>query len=133
MEKIIRKGIAFDKSKLIEFDKLIKKKGYKNRSEALRDLIRNSLITEKEKDPEKVMMSTLTIVYNHHEHNVQNNLTHIQHHHPGLIRSSLHIHMNSDNCMEVLIIEGKNKLIKKLANEIIATKGVKHGKLVVTC
>ena len=132
MENIIRKGIAFNQKQLKDFDKLIEKKGYKNRSEAIRDLLRGFLIVEKEKDPKKVMMGTLTIVYNHHEHDVQHNLTHIQHHHPGLIRSSLHVHMSLDNCMEVLIIEGKVRLIKKLADEIIAAKGVKHGKLVLT-
>jgi len=132
MDKIIRKGIAFDPEQLKKFDDLIKKKGYKNRSEAIRDIIRNELIGQQKENPEAEMMATLTIVYDHHKHHVQDELTHIQHHHPNLIRSSLHIHINHDNCLEVIILEGKVKNIKKLADEIIAAKGVKHGKLVMT-
>lgn len=132
MDKIIRKGIAFDGELLNEFDKLIKKKGYKNRSEAIRDLIRKELVEQEKQNPESVMMATLTIVYDHHKHHVQDELTHIQHHHPNIIRSSLHIHIDHDNCLEVIIIEGKVKDIQKLSDEIIATKGVKYGKLVLT-
>jgi CopG family transcriptional regulator, nickel-responsive regulator len=132
MEKIIRKGIAFDATQLKEFDKLIKRKHYTNRSEAIRDLIRKEFIEEKQCNPEEKMMASLTIVYGHHEHDVQHNLTHIQHHHPEIIRSTLHIHMDNDNCMEVLILEGKVKNIKSLSDEIISQKGVKHGKLVMT-
>lgn len=132
MEKIIRKGIAFDPKQLKLFDNLIKKKRYKNRSEAIRDIIRNELIEEKQENPEADMVATLTIVYNHHEHHVQDELTHIQHHHPNLIKSSLHIHINHDNCLEVIILDGKVKNIKKLADEIIAAKGVKNGKLIIT-
>jgi CopG family nickel-responsive transcriptional regulator len=132
VEKIVRKGIAFEKNQLKEFDILIGRKGYKNRSEAIRDLIRKELIEEQEKDPEKKMMATLTMVYGHHEHDVQHNLTHIQHHHPNLIRSTLHVHIDDKNCMEVLILEGKVREIKQLADRMIAQKGVKHGKLVMT-
>jgi len=132
MEKIIRKGIAFDKTQLKEFDKLIEKKGYKNRSEAIRDIIRKEFVDEQKQNPEANMMATLTIVYGHHEHHVQDELTHIQHHHPNMIRTSLHIHINPDNCLEVIILEGKVKNIQKLSDEIIAAKGVKYGKLVLT-
>lgn len=132
MDKIIRKGIAFEPQQLKEFDKLIKKKGYKNRSEALRDMIRKELIEDQTLDSEKNMVATLTFVYNHHEHHLQHELTHVQHDHPKLIRSSLHIHMDEDSCLEVLILEGKVKDIKRLSDKIISAKGVKHGKLVMT-
>ncbi|MBN2053018.1 nickel-responsive transcriptional regulator NikR [Candidatus Woesearchaeota archaeon] len=132
MENIIRKGIAFDKKQLKEFDAASTKKGYKNRSDAIRDLIRKSLVDEKRENPESAMMGTLTLVYDHHEHNVQHNLTHIQHHHPGLIRSTLHVHMNESKCMEVLVLEGKVKNITGLADEILSSQGVLHGKLVLT-
>jgi CopG family transcriptional regulator, nickel-responsive regulator len=132
MEKIIRKGIAFDKAQLRLFDGLIKRKGYKNRSEAIRDILRGALINEQEENPESRMMATLTMVYDHHEHNVQHELTHIEHHANDIIRSGLHVHLDSNNCLEVLILEGKVKEIKKLSEQIIATKGVKHGKLVMT-
>jgi len=132
MEKIIRKGIAFDQEQLRLFDNQIRKKGYKNRSEAIRDMIRKGIIEEQQENPEANMIATLTILYDHHEHHVQDELTHIQHNHPNLIRSSLHIHINHDNCLEVIIIKGKVKNIKKLSDEIIAAKGVKNGKLIMT-
>jgi CopG family transcriptional regulator, nickel-responsive regulator len=132
MEKVIRKGIAFEPEQLKEYDKLINKKGYNNRSEAIRDLIRKELIEEKIKNPEEFMMASLTIVYNHHEHEVQHNLTHLQHHHPDLIRSTLHIHMSKEDCMEVLILQGKVKDITHFSDQILAEKGVNHGRLVLT-
>jgi len=132
MERVTRKGIAFDPESLKKFDESAKKKGYANRSEAIRDLIRKDLVEEEKRNPEAEMVATLTIVYDHHKHHVQDELTHIQHHHPDIIRSSLHIHIDQDNCLEVIILEGKVKSIQKLADEIIAAKGVKHGKLVMT-
>jgi len=132
MESIVRKGIAFDRELLKKFDSLNKKKGYKNRSEAIRDLIRKEFVTEETTDPEKRMMATLTMVYDHHKHDVQHNLTHMQHHHSDLIRSTLHVHIDHDNCMEVLILEGKVKDIVHFSDSMLAEKGVKHGKLVMT-
>jgi CopG family transcriptional regulator, nickel-responsive regulator len=131
MGKIIRKGIAFDFELLKEFDKLIKKKGYKNRSEAIRDLIRKEFIEQEKQNPDSNMIATLTIVYEHHKHHVQDELTHIQHHHPDIIRTSIHIHIDKDNCLEVIVVDGKVNDIKKLSDEIIACKGVKYGKLVM--
>ncbi|MBN1792438.1 nickel-responsive transcriptional regulator NikR [Candidatus Woesearchaeota archaeon] len=132
MEKITRKSIAFGKKELPQFDRMIAKRGYKNRSEAVRDLVRDSLVKEKTEDPKSKMMATLTIVYNHHDHDVQHNLTHIQHHHPGLIISAMHTHMNKDDCMEVIVLRGKVRDIKSLGEMMIAAKGVRHGKLVLT-
>ncbi|MFW6449777.1 MAG: nickel-responsive transcriptional regulator NikR [Nanoarchaeota archaeon] len=131
MEKIIRKGIAFESKQLNEFDKLIKKRGYKNRSEAIRDIIRKELIEENISSPEKQMIASLTIVFDHHKHDLQHKLTHKQHE-TNLIKSTLHIHLNHHDCMEVLILDGKVKDIKKFSDEMLATKGVKHGKLVFT-
>ena len=127
---VIRKSIAFNKNELNEFDKAIRNKGYKNRSEAVRDLIRLSLIEEETKNPNKVMMGVLTIVYNHHDHDVQHNLTHIQHHHPSLVITSLHNHLNNDNCMEILVLQGKVKNLILFSDKIKSTKGVKHGTLI---
>jgi CopG family transcriptional regulator, nickel-responsive regulator len=132
MEKIIRKGIAFIPKELKEFDKVARKKGYKNRSEAIRDLIRNNLIEERQNFPNEIMIATLTIVYNHHEHDVLHELTHIQHNNPDLIRSSVHTHIDENNCLEVLVLKGKANQIKQFSDSILSTKGVKHGKLVLT-
>ena len=129
MEKVLRKGIAFDPNQLKQFDNLIKKKKYKSRSEAIRDMIRKEIIEEQQENPESEMIATLTIIYEHHEHHVQDELTYIQHHYHALIISSIHVHIDHCNCLEVIVLEGKVKDIRKIADEIIANKGVKHGKL----
>jgi CopG family nickel-responsive transcriptional regulator len=131
MEKITRKGISFNKKELQKFDELIKKKGYKTRSSAIRNLIRKELIQEEQKNPEKIMTATLTIVYNHDKPGLQHDLTHVQHHHSHLIKSSIHVHIDEKNCLEVLILKGKVKHIKNFSDKIISRKGVKFGKLVV--
>ncbi|MGM5483089.1 MAG: nickel-responsive transcriptional regulator NikR [Nanobdellota archaeon] len=131
MNTIVRKGIAFEQDLLEQFDKLLEKRGYKNRSEAIRDIIRKELIEENIRTPEKKMMASLTIVFDHHKHDIQHKLTHKQHQ-TDLIKSTLHIHLNKNDCMEVLILDGKVKDIKKFSDEMLATKGVKHGKLVFT-
>jgi CopG family transcriptional regulator, nickel-responsive regulator len=131
MEKIIRKGIAFDPDTLKSFDEQAKKKGYSNRSEAIRDLIRESLVAEKSQDDESVMIGTLTLVYNHHDHDIQHDLTHMQHHKHGLIISTMHTHINANDCMEVVVFRGKVKDIKETADRMTARKGVKFGRLVL--
>ena len=131
MDKIIRKGVAFEPDQLKAFDKLTKNRGYNNRSESIRDLIRTAIVEDKVQDKESKMIGTLTIIYNHHDGYVQHNLTHLQHHIPNIIKSTLHIHIDEKNCLEVIVLKGKVKFIKKLADKIIATKGVKHGKLVM--
>ncbi|MBN2368006.1 nickel-responsive transcriptional regulator NikR [Candidatus Woesearchaeota archaeon] len=131
MENIIRKGIAFNPEQLNQFDILSKDKGYKNRSEAIRDLIRKEIVEESSTDPETFMVGSLTLIYDHHAHNVQHELTHIQHHSDSLIRSTMHIHIDEHKCMEIIVLEGKVKDIKRLSDMMIATKGVSYGKLVL--
>ena len=132
MDSVIRKGIAFLPEELERFDELIKEKGYKNRSEAVRDLIRNELSKKAEHDPNKKMHGVLTIVYDHHNHSVQHNLTHIQHYAAAHVISSMHTHLDEHNCLEIIVMKGKVRVIKKLADTILAMKGVTHGKLVLT-
>lgn len=132
MDKITRKGIAFEPKELKDFDLLIKKKGYNNRSEALRDLIRKELNEQNIRDPEKIVKASLTMVFDHHKHDLQHELTHKQHDNAKLIRSTIHVHIDEDNCMEVLILDGKVKEIKKFADSMLATKGVMNGRLVMT-
>ncbi len=132
MDGVIRKGVAFDAGQLQAFDALRRKRGYRSRSEAIRDLIRKELIDAEEEIPDATMVATLTIVYDHQKHRVQEALTQLQHHHPDIIRSALHVHLNEDACLEVIIIEGRVREIKGLSDSIIAVNGVKHGKLVMT-
>ena len=132
MDNITRFGISIEPTLLKKFDKLIEKEGYENRSEAIRDLIRNSLISTKKHDPESIAMGTLTMLYNHHTGNLTSRLLKIQHDHTSEILTTTHIHIDHDNCLEVLILKGKTREIQKLADNIKSLKGIKHGELVIT-
>jgi len=127
-----RFGISMDENLLANFDRLITAKGYQNRSEAIRDLIRSSLVEHKLETGAEVMVGTVTLVYNHHVRDLADKLTEHQHQHHHEVISSLHIHLDAHNCLEVLVLRGKAPVIKKIADELIGVKGVKHGKLVMT-
>jgi CopG family transcriptional regulator, nickel-responsive regulator len=131
-EIITRFGVSIEPELLKKFDKLIKQEGYQNRSEAIRDLIRNSLILNKKHNPESTAIGTLTMIYDHHTGNLTNRLLQIQHNHTSEILTTTHIHIDHDNCLEVLILNGKTKHIQKLADNIKSLKGIKHGELVIT-
>lgn len=132
MGKTVRFGISLDEKLLDSFDQLIEEKSYMNRSEAIRDLIRASLVEERLGSENQEAVGTVTLVYNHHVHDLSDKLTEHQHSHHEQIVSSVHVHLDSHNCLEVLIIRGEVRVIKKIANELIGVKGVKHGKLVLT-
>lgn len=132
MGETLRFGISIDSKLLDDFDRLIKQKGYENRSEALRDLIRASLIDIKCEDGEEEMVGTVTLVYNHHVRDLSDKLTEHQHAYHSQIISALHVHLDAHNCLEVLVVKGKAREIKKIADELIGVKGVKHGRLVMT-
>ena len=130
--KTTRFGMSLDADLLEKFDDLTNKKGYANRSEAIRDLIRDLLTQEEWETSSKETIGTVTIVFNHHAHELSDKLTDLQHHFCKNIISSTHIHLDEHNCLEVLIVKGKSKDIKEIADKLISAKGVKHGKLVMT-
>ncbi len=132
MTKLARFSISIDTKLLKHFDELVKKHEYTNRSEAFRDIIREKLIHEEWETDEIETVGTLTIIYNHHQHNLQDSLTTHQHQHHESVISTMHVHLDHDNCLEVMVIRGNAKKIKTFADELISTKGVKHGKLVMT-
>ncbi len=132
MSKTTRFGVSIDRRLLERFDDLIADKGYVNRSEAVRDLIRNELINEQWQNEEEETVGTVTIVYNHHTRELPDKLTERQHIHHDSIVSVLHVHLDHHNCLEVAVLKGKTKNIKQLADQLIGTKGVKHGKLIMT-
>ena len=132
VKKITRFGVSIEPELLKKFDKIIKKEGYTNRSEALRDMIRKNLIFEKNKDPNVNAIGTLTIIYDHHSGNLTNKLLGLQHDHHNEILSTTHIHIDHHNCLEVLVLKGKTGRIQKLADNIKALRGIKHGELVIT-
>lgn len=128
-EELVRFGVSIPKDLLKKFDKLIAKKGYQNRSEAIRDLVRNDLVEKEWEEGAKESFGTLTIVYDHHAGNVGELLTEMQHHYHDLIISNVHVHVDHDNCLEVILLKGTNKRIKELSDKLISLKGVKYGKL----
>ena len=131
-ENITRFGVSIKPELLDKFDKIIKKKGYNNRSEAIRDIIRKSLIKEDTIALNSEVIGTLTMIYDHHEGTLTNKLLDLQHEHHNEILSTTHIHIDHHNCLEVLVLKGKTGEIKKLADNIKALKGIKHGELVIT-
>jgi CopG family nickel-responsive transcriptional regulator len=132
MSRTVRFGVAMEKLLLDKFDQLIIKKGHKNRSEAIRDLVRNNLVEEEWKIGDKEAVGTVTIVYSHHVRELTDSLTELQHYYHSEIISCMHVHLDAHNCLEVLAVKGKAGRIKKIADTLIATKGVKHGKLAMT-
>ncbi len=132
VEKITRFGVSIEPDLLKKFDKMIKKEGYENRSEAIRDLIRAGLIDEKSKNPDENVIGTLTMIYDHHTGNLTNKLLGLQHNHHTEILSTTHIHVDHHNCLEVLVLKGKSGKVQKLADSIKALKGIKYGELVIT-
>ncbi|MFZ5798422.1 MAG: nickel-responsive transcriptional regulator NikR [Desulfobulbaceae bacterium] len=131
MGNTVRFGISLDEKLLIDFDRLIEQKHYTNRSEAIRDLIRASLVENKSESDEEAV-GTVTLIYNHHVRDLSDKLTEHQHAHHDQIISALHVHLDAHNCLEVLVIRGSAKKIREIADELLGVKGVKHGKLVMT-
>lgn len=132
MAKTVRFGVAMDDDLLGKFDKVIDEKGYENRSEAIRGLVRNLLVEEEWAAGEEETVGTITLVYDHHVHDLQDTLTDLQHNLHEDIISSIHVHLDAHNCLEVLIVKGKSGDIKAAADRLIGTKGVKHGRLTMT-
>jgi CopG family nickel-responsive transcriptional regulator len=132
MSELSRIGVAIDSALLEKFDDLIAQRGYTNRSEAFRDLIRDSLIEKVAERPDSLVVGTLTLVYDHHVRMLSDRLNEMQHDHYHHVLSTLHVHLDHDNCLEVLILKGKSAQVRKLADALISTRGVKHGRLTIT-
>ncbi len=130
-KNIVRFGVSIEDKLLSEFDTYILDKGYGNRSEAIRDLIRNVLVSQHLENPETESFGTLTIIYNHHHGEISEKLNHVQHDFFQNIVSTTHIHLDSHNCLEVLILKGKAGNLASLADLILSIKNVKHGKFVI--
>ncbi len=128
MKGLARIAISIDKKLMDRFDSSIEEKGYTNRSEAIRDLMRDSLV-EAEWQADAEVVGTITLVYNHHTRELPDTLNDLQHHYFHSIVSNLHIHLDEHNCLEVMVVRGKSSDVKKLADRLIGTRGVVHGKL----
>jgi CopG family transcriptional regulator, nickel-responsive regulator len=131
MAELIRTGVSIEQDLLDKFDKLIAKRGYENRSEALRDLMRDTLVAE-EVNSNKEVVATVSMIYDHHRPELSNKLTEAQHHHHDCVLAATHVHLDEKNCFEVVIMKGHAGDVQHLANHMLSLKGVKHGKLVMT-
>lgn len=128
MSELIRFGVSLEKELLQKFDKHIKKENYANRSNAIADLIRDKLIRQ-EWAEDKEVAGAIIMVFDHHQRDLVNNLTNIQHDYHKYIISSQHVHLDHDNCFEVVVVKGKPNELQELANKLKSAKGVKHASL----
>ncbi len=129
---IIRFGISMERELLERLDQEIVNRGYPNRSEAIRDLIRNQLVELDWSQDDEEVAGTITIIYNHHVRGLSDLLLELQHEHHEMIISVMHVHLEQHHCLEVMVIKGKASEAKELSGRLIGVKGVKHGKLTIT-
>ena len=132
IENVTRFSISLPPSLLRQLDQMSAEKGYANRSLAVADMIRNQLVEHQEKTGTGDIAGTITLVYDHHKPQLQSTLTDIQHDHHDVILSTVHVHLDHHNCLEVLLVRGPGNVIRQIADALITAKGVKHGKLTVT-
>ncbi|MGI5876368.1 MAG: nickel-responsive transcriptional regulator NikR [Dethiobacteria bacterium] len=132
MSYLVRFGVSISKQLLTKFDRLIVQKGYNNRSEAIRDLIRNQLVELEWENEGEEVAGTVTLIYDHHVRGLTELLMKLQHGYHDLILSTMHLHLDHHNCLEVLAVKGTAKDVRSIAERLISVKGVKHGKLTIT-
>ena len=133
MSKVVRFGVSIEEELLEGFDALIEKKGYANRSEAMRNLIRGMLLdVEVREKPDAEVVGTLTLVYDHDHGDLSNRLVDLQHQHHNRIISTLHVHIDEHSCLEVLIVRGRNDEVQQISDALIGTRGVQQGKLIIS-
>jgi CopG family nickel-responsive transcriptional regulator len=130
--RVVRFTVSVPRDLARQLDQMTREKGYDNRSLAVADLIRAGLVEHRRNLGNREIAGTITLVYDHHKQHVQATLTDIQHEHHEVIISTLHVHLDHHNCLEVLVVRGQAPTVKKIADELTAAKGVKHGKLTVT-
>jgi CopG family transcriptional regulator, nickel-responsive regulator len=131
--KLVRFGVAMDECLLESFDELVAKRGLAtNRSEAMRDLVRDALVDAEWESSDEEIVGTITIVFDHHANDLTEKLDALQHAHHDKVISKMHVHLDAHNCLEVIIVRGGSAEIRGIAEALIGTKGVKHGKLVTT-
>ena len=131
-EGVVRFSVSTDKALMRQFDQLRRTQGYKNRSLAVADMMRDRLVEHRQLGDDYDAAGTVTLVYDHHKAGIQQVLTSVQHDFTGMIVSTLHVHLDHHNCLEVIVLKSKASAIRKLADRLIGTRGVKHGKLSLT-
>jgi CopG family nickel-responsive transcriptional regulator len=131
MSKLTRFSVSIESDLLERFLRMAKKHGWGNRSEAVRNVLRDSLVREEWQGDDEIV-GTISIVYDHHKRELTDRLTNIQHDHHDLVLAATHIHLDHDNCLEMIGVRGTATQVQKIADSLIGTRGVKHGKLIAT-
>ena len=129
---VVRFSVSLPRQLAKQLDQMTREKSYHNRSQAIADMIRDQLVEHNQQLDQAEIAGTITLVYDHHKHGLQEMLTNFQHDHYEAIVSSLHVHLDHHNCLEVLVVRGQAAALRHMADNLIAAKGVKHGKLTVT-
>jgi CopG family transcriptional regulator, nickel-responsive regulator len=132
MSELSRIGVAIDSELLEQFDRFINSQGYENRSEAFRDLIRERLVSAAVESPDAPVVGTVTLIYDHHSRLLPDKLMELQHDHHDLIIATTHAHLDHHTCLEVVVVKGQSNRVRALADLMISTKGVQHGRLVMS-
>jgi len=130
--ELVRFGVSMSKHLLIAFDDIISRKGYATRSQAIRDVIRDYVVDREWEQGNAEVAGTITLIYDHHTRGLNDQLLDIQHDHHKVILSTMHVHIDKDNCLEVLVVKGKAPEISLITDQLICLRGVKHGKLTIT-
>ena len=129
---ITRFSTALEPDLLAAFDSFLTRHGYQNRSEGVRDLIRKEMVEEQWRSVQGSVVGVISLAYAHQQHKLQDHLTDLQHENHDLILSTTHVHLDHDNCLEVILVRGRASRVKTLADRLIALRGVKHGNLTIT-
>ncbi len=133
MGSVVRFSVSMDEELLARFDDLVARRGSgMNRSETVRDLVRDALVDVEWEDPGEEIVGTITMVFNHGSSDLSDRLDALQHAYHDKIVSAMHVHLDAHNCLEVLVVRGASADVRTIANLLLGTKGVKHGKLVTT-
>ncbi len=132
MTNLVRFGISIEQELLERFDREVVVNGYENRSEAIRDLMRNQLVEVEWSGEDVEVAGTITLVYDHHVKGLSDLLLDVQHRFHNLILSVMHVHLTHYNCLEVMVIKGRAREAREVAGRLLGVKGVKHGKLTIT-
>lgn len=131
MSELKRTTLAIEDDLLERFDAWMAARGYTNRSEAVRDLMRAALIEEEWTKPKAVVVAALTVIYDHGEHSLAQAMTQLQHEDHHAVLCSQHVHLDHHRCLEAILLRGTTEQLRRLADAIIATRGVRAGKLTI--
>ncbi len=131
-ENVTRYTVSVPTSLMDAFDELVRRRHYANRSEALRDLMRSAMVDERWGEDDAEVMGTVTVVYDHHQRELSQRLTSLQHDAHDMVICTTHVHLDHHHCLEVIVLRGRVARVREMAEALIGTRGVLHGKLVCT-